>query len=144
MKDYNAAFFGLYENLFITLKQELGEEEALELFRKVMERGLKKAYDAAGFEKGSSREFARVVGERDESVGLKISFPVVEENNIVYRFHTDPFPNLKGVVGAEELDDKYMRFKVGYLLGSEWGYETTTHLWRGGEFTEHIIYRKKY
>lgn len=139
---YNKAFFGLYENIFLVLKEELGEERALQLFSKVMQRGLRKAYDASGFQKGKARDFAKVVGERDASVGLKVSFPVVEENKIVYRFLTDPFPGLKQAVEPEKLDATYMGFKVNYLLGEEWGYKTGKHLWKGDEFTEHIISRK--
>lgn len=136
---YNSAFFGLYENLFIVLKEELGEETALELFGKVMERGLTKAYDAAGFEKGSAVDFCRVVGDRDEGVGLEVDFPEVAENKIVYRFHTDPFPGLKGKVTPEKLDATYMRFKVRYLLGDDWQYKTTKHVWKGDAFSEHVI-----
>ncbi len=139
---YNRAFFGLYENIFLVLKEEFGEERALQLFTKVMHKGLKKAYDSSGFQKGSAKHFAKVVGERDASVGLKVSFPVVEENKIVYRFLTDPFPGLKQAVEPEKLDAAYMGFKVAYLLGEEWNYKTTKHLWKGDEFTEHEIFRK--
>ena len=41
---YNAAFFGLYENLFLELKKEFGSRVALALFRVLMEKGLKTAY----------------------------------------------------------------------------------------------------
>ena len=137
--EYNAAFFGLYENLFLVLKEESGEDEALGIFRKVMEKGLKKAYDASGFEKGDVKEFARVVGERDESVGLVVEFPEVSGNRIVYRFRTDPFPGLKGEVDPGKLDNTYMAFKVRYLLGEGWSYRNVKHLWKGDEFTEHVI-----
>ena len=46
---YNIAFFGLYQNFFLVLKAEFGEPRALELFRQVMEKGLKVAYDNMGF-----------------------------------------------------------------------------------------------
>ena len=140
--EYNKAFFGLYENVFLVLKEGFGEEKALETFSKIMRLGLKKSYDASGFEKGSPKDFARVVGERDASVGLKVSFPAVSETKIVYRFHTDPFPGLKGKVDAGKLDATYMRFKVEYLLGAKWTYKTTSHLWKGDSFTEHIISKK--
>lgn len=140
--DYNKAFFGLYENWFLVLKEEIGEERAIELFTKVMVLGLKKAYDAMGFGKGVAKEFARVVGARDDSVGLRVEFPEVSENRIVYQFHTDPFPGLKGKVAPEKLDATYMRFKVDYLLGQGWSYMTTKHLWRGDSFTEHVITKK--
>ncbi len=136
---YNNPFFGLYENVFLVLKEEFGEEKALALFAKVMRFGLKKSYDASGFEKGSPGDFARVVGERDKSVGLEVSFPEVSESKIVYRFLTDPFPGLKGKVKPQKLDKTYMGFKVDYLLGKSWKYETTRHIWNGNEFTEHVI-----
>ncbi len=139
MKEYNAAFFGLYENLFMTLKENFGEEKALALFRQIMEKGLKKAYDMSGFERGNSNDFAKVVGERDRRVGLCVEFPEVTENKIIYQFYTDPFPGLKEHVKHEKLDDTYMAFKVRYLLGEDWKYETTKHLWKGNELTEHII-----
>ena len=139
LMEYNKAFFGLYENIFLVLKEEFGEEKALGLFTKVMRSGLKKSYDASGFEKDSPKDFARVVGERDKSVGLKVSFPEVENSKIVYRFLTDPFPGLKGKVDAHKLDDTYMAFKVDYLLGNGWKYGTTKHIWKGDEFTEHVI-----
>jgi len=124
------------------LKEELGEEKALELFTKVMEKGLKKAYEASGFEKGKAEDFASVVKERDESVGLEVEFSEVTEERIVYRFLTDPFPGLKGKVDAGKLDNTYMQFKVWFLLGDKWEYKTGKHLWKGNEFTEHVISRK--
>jgi len=139
---YNKAFFSVYENLFLVLKKEFGEEKALKLFSKVMRFGLKKAYDSSGFQKGSSKDFMRVVGERDRSVGLKVSFPIVERKKIIYRFLTDPFPGLKGKVTAKKIDYTYMPFKVNYLLGKKWNYKTTNHLWEGKKFTEHVIYKE--
>jgi len=52
MKEYNAAFFGLYENWYKIISNELGEETAIKLFKKVMQDGLKKAY-GEGFNKGN-------------------------------------------------------------------------------------------
>jgi len=143
MAEYNAAFFSLYSNLFKVLKEEFGEEKAFELFTKVMVRGLKNAYDAMGFTKGNPKDFARVLKARDESVGLKVEFPQVNENKVIYQFHTDPFPQLKGFVDAEKLDATYMKFKVEYLLGFEWNYKTTKHIWKGDKYTEHVIERKE-
>jgi hypothetical protein len=142
MSEYDAAFFGLYENTFLVLKQDLGEDRALDLFRRIMEGGLGRAYDSMGFQRGSPRDFARVVGERDSGVGLRVEFPEITGNRIVYRFHTDPFPNLKGHVEPGKIDDTYMAFKVRYLLGSDWGYTTTRHIWNGDGFTEHVIKRQ--
>ena len=114
-------------------------ERALELFRQIMEKGLKNAYDASGFKEGDPQDFVRVVKERDKNVGLHVEFPEVAENKIVYRLYTDPFPNLKGYTNHEKLDDTYMSFKVGYLLGPDWDYETTKHIWDGDDFTEFVI-----
>lgn len=139
MMEYNAAFFRLYENVFIVLKEELGEDAALAVLRRIMELGLKEAYDAAGFRQGSAEDFMKVIRGRDESVGLRVEFPEASESRIVYRFHTDPFPNLRGRVDHAKLDDTYMSFKVRYLLGSGWSYETTKHIWDGDEYTEHVI-----
>ncbi|MBI2583830.1 MAG: hypothetical protein HYW25_04135 [Candidatus Aenigmarchaeota archaeon] len=132
---YNAAFFGLYETLF--------ETEGINAFRRVIRAALKKSYDRARFKKGVPHEFVRVVGERDSSVGLHVEFPKVTEDKIVYRFHTDPFPNLQGKVSPRTLDATYMEFKVSYLLGEEWTYKTTKHLWRGDDCTEHIITKRR-
>src|SRR3990167_4440228 len=130
MKEYNAAFFQLYENWFKLLKKEFGENKAINLFRKTMEIGLSKAY-GNNFKKGSTSEFARLVGERDNNVGLLVKFPEISENKLVYQFHTDPFPNLKNEISAKKLDCTYITFKVNYILGEEWHYKNTTHFWNG-------------
>jgi len=139
---YNAAFFGTHEAYFLVLKDLKDEEFALDAVRRVMERNLGKSYAAMGFQKGEAADFARVVGERDASVGLHVEFPVVSDGKIVYQFHTDPFPGLKGRVAPEKLDATYMKFKVDFLLGSGWTYKTTKHLWNGDPFTEHVIEKK--
>lgn len=138
MKEYNIAFFSLYENWFKLLKTEFGENKAIELFRKAMETGLSKAYGAS-FTKGLTSEFARLVGERDNNVGLLVKFPEVSENKLVYQFHIDPFPNLKNEVSSEQLDDTYIAFKVRYILGDDWNYKNTTHIWNGDSYTEFVI-----
>jgi hypothetical protein len=138
MNTYNAAFFGLYENWFKTIKKEFGENEALRLFRTVMEEGLSQAY-GSDFDKGSTKEFVRLVGERDQNVGLEVSFPMVEQDKLIYRFHTDPFPHLKGVVDSHRLDDTYIRFKVNFILGQQWHYENVCHIWSGASYTEFLI-----
>ena len=140
--EYNAAFFGAHEAYFLTLKELRDEDFALDVMRRVMERSLGKAYMLMGFTKGSSQTFVKVVGKRDRSVGLKVEFPEVSDDRIVYRFHTDPFRNLKGHVDPHKLDDTYMKFKVEFLLGKDWGYRTTKHLWKGDQFTEHVIERE--
>jgi len=140
MKEYNAAFFGLYENWYKIISNELGEETAIKLFKKVMQDGLKKAY-GEGFNKGNPSEFVRLVGERDNNVGLLVKFPVIEENKIVYQFHTDPFPNLKNHVSHDKLDDTFISFKVKHLLGDEWQYKTTAHMWNGDNYTEFTIFK---
>lgn len=135
---YNAAFFGLFENTFLLLKKEFGEEKALELFTRLMETGLSKSY-GKDFEKGNTQEFQRLVQERDNLVGLHVEFPVVGDKQLTYQFHDDPFPNLKGHVSPQLLDQCYMNFKVKYILGDEWEYKTTKHLWNGDGYTEHQI-----
>ena len=107
-----------------------------------MAKGLKKAYDAMGFKKGSVEDFARVLKARDESVGLHVEFPEVSKNKVVYRFYTDPFPNLKGKVNPKALGATYMDFKVNYLLGSEWKWKLTKHIWNGDPYIEYIITKK--
>ncbi len=139
---YNAAMFGLYENLFLVLKNKLGERKAVDLFRTIITAGLKKSYDANSFEKGNPKSFAQTVKKRDESVGVEVKFPIVTDRKIVYQFWTDPFPNLKGKVDPHTLDDTYMHFKVSYLLGDNWTYNTTKHFWRGDACTEHVIEKK--
>ncbi len=139
---YNAAFFGAHEAYFLILKELEGEDFALKAMRRVMERNLGRAYSAMEFEKGSPHGFVRVVGERDKSVGLRVEFPHVSNRKVVYRFHTDPFPNLRGHVDPYKLDATYMKFKVDFLLGSKWKYDTASHLWLGAPYTEHVITRK--
>lgn len=136
---YNAAFFGTHEAYFITLKSLNGEEFALDVMRRVMERNLGKAYDSMGFAKGSTNDFSRVVGERDASVGLVVKFPEVSGSRVVYQFHTDPFPGLKGLIIPEKLDATYMNFKIRHLLGTGWNYATPKHIWKGDAYTEHVI-----
>jgi hypothetical protein len=136
---YNKAFFGLYESIYETMREDKGEFEALGFLKKLFSKALGKAYDEMGFQKGSYRDFCRVVAERDDGVGIEVDFPESSDRKIVYRFHTDPFPNLKGKVDPRLLADTYIRFKVEYLLGSNWTYETTRHIWEGSPFTEHVI-----
>lgn len=132
------AFFGLFENTFKLLKQEFGMEKALSLFRQLMQTGLEKAY-GNDFVKGQPKEFERIVSLRDKMVGLHVVFPKVDENTIVYQFHDDPFPNLKGHVDESLLDQSYIDFKINYILGTGWQYHTTKHFWWGDSYTEHVI-----
>lgn len=140
MKEYNAAFFQLYENWFKLLKKEFGENKALDLFRKAMETGLSKAY-GNNFKKGLTSEFVRLVSERDNNVGLLVKFPEISETKLVYQFHTDPFPNLKNEIASQKLDDTFIAFKVKYILGNDWNYKNTTHIWNGDSYTEFVIYK---
>ncbi|MBU0635986.1 hypothetical protein KKE06_03090 [Candidatus Micrarchaeota archaeon] len=140
---YNEAFFGLYKDLFVVLRKELGEKKALELFTKIIEKGLKEAYDALGFKKGDPQEFARVVAEQDRSVGLQANFPEATEEKIVYHSFKDPFSKLRGEVAPQKLDATYMNFKVNYLLGDNWQYKATKHLWKGDTCIEYSITKKK-
>jgi hypothetical protein len=139
MKEYNIAFFALYENLYKILKEEYGENQALYLFRKIMVTGLQQAYDNFGFNKGEPQSFAATLKARDNAVGLLVKFPEIAANKIVYQFFTDPFPNLKNQVAHDRLDDTYLRFKVKYLLGDNWTYTTTKHFWDGDPYTEFTI-----
>lgn len=141
IKEYNAPFFGLYENWFKLLKNELGEEKALHLFRKAMQVGLSKAY-GDNFKKGLTTEFARLVGERDNNVGLLVKFPEISDHKLIYQFHTDPFPNLKDEVAPEKLDDTFIAFKVKHILGDDWHYKNTTHIWNGDSCTEFVIFKE--
>ena len=86
MNNYNAAFFGLFENVFKLLKEEYGEEKALEHFTTLMERGLSKSY-GSDFKKGDPKEFERLVAERDRLVGLRVEFPKMSEDEFIYQFH---------------------------------------------------------
>lgn len=139
---YNKAFFGLFENVFNLLKQEYGEEKALELFSELMMMGLSRSY-GNDFKRGDLAEFERMVGERDRAVGLKVKFIKNAANELIYQFYDDPFPNLRGVVDSQKLDRCYMVFKIRYILGDEWSYRTTKHLWNGDQYTEHHIYKVK-
>ncbi|HCC3261894.1 hypothetical protein SDB96_15855 [Legionella pneumophila serogroup 1] len=138
--NYNGAFFGLFENVFKLLKKEYGEEKALSLFTQLMEMGLSKSY-GKDFKYGDPFEFKKLVAERDKVVGLHVEFPEVTDNKIIYQFHDDPFPNLKGEVNHKDLDKCYLNFKINYILGSNWKYKTTKHLWDGDLYTEHEIYK---
>ena len=143
MTPYNAAFFGLYEKVFLQAKEDLGEKKSLEFMTKLFSRALRPAYDAMGFKKGNHEDFARVVKERDDGVGIIVAFPLVTTDKIIYQFHTDPFPNLKGAVDAGVLDDCYLSVKISHILGDGYGYTTTKHLWNGDPYSEHIICKKE-
>ena len=106
-----------------------------------METGLSKSYGTS-FEKGLPSEFERLVGERDKLVGLRVEFPKVTDGELIYQFHDDPFPNLKGFVNAKDLDRCYMNFKVQYILGENWNYKTIKHIWSGDDYTEHVLFKK--
>lgn len=138
---YNSAFFGLFENVFKLLKNEYGKNKALEHFSSLMSTGLKNSYGTK-FEKGNPETFKKIVSERDQNVGLRVEFIINSKNEFLYRFLDDPFPNLQGLVDSKDLDHCYMDFKIKYLLGNDWDYETTSHLWSGGQFTEHRIFKK--
>ncbi|MBI4163280.1 MAG: hypothetical protein HY512_00330 [Candidatus Aenigmarchaeota archaeon] len=140
MPEYNAAFFNGLTAVVIALKKRYGEAEAIDVMREVFSSRLKAVYDKLGFVKGSTEDFVRAVGENDRMLGLKVEFKI-EQNKIIYRFHTDPFPLLKGQIDPTKFDDAYLRFKVEYILGNEWKYTTTKHFWRGDPFTEHVIER---
>ena len=143
MEKFNLAFFSLYENVFKVYSKSHGTTEALNFLKKLFAEGLSKAYSAVGFSKGNIHDFAKVVKERDESVGLPVELPLVTPEKIIYQFHRDPFPNLKNLVPARDLDNTYIDFKVKLLLGDNWEYTTTQHIWGGSPLTEHVISPKK-
>ena len=141
MPEYNAAFFNGLTSVVLTLKKKYGEDEAIDVMREVFSSRLKDVYDKLGFTKGSAEDFVRVVAENDRMLGLEVELKI-ENGKIIYRFKTDPFPNLKGHVDPAKFDDAYLGFKVEYLLGTDWGYKTTKHFWRGDQCTEHVIGKK--
>lgn len=143
MKEFNLAFFSLYENTFLVYAELHGVKKALEFMESLFAKALGKAYSAVGFSKGNVYDFAKVVKERDESVGLPVALPLVTTDKIIYQFHRDPFPNLKNVVSAKDLDKTYINFKIKFLLGDQWTYTTTQHIWEGSLFTEHLVYIRK-
>ncbi len=136
---FNTPFFNLYENLYLVIRETYNEEQALMLFKRIMEKGLKKAYDTFSFKKGDPNSFKEVIVARDNSVGLTVNFPEVSETKIVYQLCVDPFANLKGIVDHKLLDNTYINFKVEYLLGDNWFYSTTKHFWKGDNCIEFII-----
>ncbi len=138
---YNTEFFSDYEQRFLKKLEEVGEAGALNYMKTLFASRLSPAYDKMGFTKGIPEDFARCVGERDASVGLHVEFPEVTEKRIVYRFHTDPFPGLKGKIDPELFDKTFLDFKVDYLLGN-WTYHFTKHMRRGDNLTEIIIEKK--
>ena len=140
MNERNKVFFHLYETVFILLKEEFGEEKALEMMSKLFRENLTTSY-GHDFKKGVAAEFARIAKGHDNNVGLHVEFPEVEEDRLVYHFIDDPFPGLRGLVDPYKLDASYLKFKIEYILGPEWKYKTTKHLWNGDEYTEHVIYK---
>ena len=138
---YNQAFFGLWEQIFLELKSSYGKEETLNFCKHVMEKSLAKAYDSTGFKKGSPNEFARVLKLRDNAVGLDVDFPKVTDNEIIYQFKTDPFPNIKSQFTTDEVYSTFIPFKIHYILGENWGYKITKDMWKKDTFTEITIFR---
>ena len=51
--------------------------------------------------------------------------------------------SIKGEVEYHLLDSTYMDFKVNYLLGENWEYKTTKHIWLGDAYTEYFITKKQ-
>ena len=48
-------------------------------------------------------------------------------------------------VTQDDTDDTIrskLGLKVEYLVGTDWGYKTTKHFWRGDQCTEHVIGKK--
>lgn len=143
LSNFNTPFFNLYENMFLVLQEIYGKQEALSLFKKVMIKVLKKAYDAISFQKGNPKSFQEVIIARDNSVGLPVKFPEICDNKIIYQICIDPFINLKGIIDHNVLDSTYIDFKVRYLLGDGWSYITTKHFWKGDQCIEFIIQKNQ-
>lgn len=141
MNQRNEAFFAAHTKRFLATMEQDGDKAALREMRSVLSEGLKAAY-GTDFKKGNPNEFVRLVGERDESVGLSVEFPEVSERRLVYRLLDDPFPGLKGHVAPEKLDATYMEFKVNHILGEGWSWRTAKHLWKGDSCTEHVIEKR--
>lgn len=142
MNQRNIAFFAYVENSFIVAKEMFGAEKAIKLMRLSLEKGLKSAYDQMNFKKGDPLEFVRCTKARDEAVGLRVEYQI-KDGVITYKFLDDPFPNLKNIMTAEQVVSTYMPFKVSYLLGNEWSYEITKHLWKGDDRIEFIVEESK-
>jgi hypothetical protein len=142
MTGYNAPFFNALSCVFLTYRRMHGEEEALRFIHEVFSQRLGPVYDSWGFRKGDEQDFARVVGRNDKLLGLAVSLDI-QPQRIIYRFHTDPFPLLKGLVDAARFDRTYLDFKVSHLLGADWSYTTPHHLWKGEPYTEHVIVKGK-
>lgn len=139
MAEYNKAFFKLYESFFLKLKEKLGTK-GIEIWKETMGEALTKAYLEGGAQKGKGvDEFITFVGERDKGVGLEVSFEKTE-NGFIYRFHTDPFPGLKGKTDWKILVDGYLSAKRDFFLGENWNYKTIKHIWEGDDCTEHVLW----
>jgi hypothetical protein len=138
----NEPFFDLYENIFKLLKEKYGMDKTLELMYELFSASLAQSY-GTNFKKGDPHDFARIVGLHDNIVGLRVNFPKITDDLIIYQIQDDPFPNLKGLVDPEKLDASYMNFKLKYLLGDDWAYKMTKHFWWGDDCIEHRIYKKK-
>lgn len=143
MQPFNSAFFSLYESLFSVYSDIHGSRQALQFMEKLFAKALGKAYLASGFTKGNINDFARIIKERDESVGLPVTVTLATPQKIIYQFHQDPFPNLKNLISWQELDRTYINFKVKFLLGDQWTYSTSQHIWDGHPFTEHVIFHQQ-
>lgn len=75
------------ENTFLVLAQQLSLERALDLFSKIITTGLRESYGEID-QQGQPQLFAELVELRDQAVGLRVAFCVLQ----YYRRHTDlPF-----------------------------------------------------
>jgi hypothetical protein len=81
------------------------------------------------------------VGRRDSEVGLKAEFKE-SDGELRHCFFTDPFPLLRGKVRQESLDACFMGFKINFFLGTDWGWKTKRHFWKGDKLTEYEIWRR--
>lgn len=133
--------FSGYMSFFKTMKKEIGEEKALDIFREVMETGLAPAFGSDS-KKGTFEAFKNIAGAVDEAVGLKVEFVRINDNEFYFRLLNDIFPNLKGIITQDQLNNIYMPFKVSHMLGNAWDYKCTKHLWNNDAYTEYHIFKK--
>lgn len=131
--------FDDYKRDFLWAQRLYGDDAAYEFMHVLFSVRLADAY-GTDFKKGNPRDFIRVVGERDKSVGLHVRFKLSDDqSSITYQFVTDPFSNLSGRVDPERFYGAFMDFKVEYLLGTEWSYKMTRHHHRNEGITEFVI-----
>ncbi len=142
--NYNAPLFNSMENSFIILSSWYGEHRALHFLSTLMSKNLGIVYKNAGAKDLSGPEgFKKYVIGTDSSMGIKSTFSVLGPEKFSYKLYTDIFPNLKGLVDPQKLDETFVKYKVHFFFGPEWSYSATKHIWKGDECTSYIIRKKR-